>query len=394
MSGQGDQLLSIETILTLAERESGAHGLIDPGLAARVGDLVAWINARGPFGGERVSAIQAQILRLLVARLRIASDRLRFSGIAGEPIERPVFIIGFPRSGTTLLHALLAEDPEVLAPVSWHMLEPSPPPGAGPVVSGRIARAQRVIEAWMDFCPPQAMMHPYIDKGAFQLCEDEELFSLDFRTMYPYHYYHVPVAEVNALLGGDPAGALRFHREFLQHIQWNGERKRWVCKGPSTQSRLAALFDIYPDALCVWPHRPLGEIYASNVALRASIYDRISGRANDWNSQSQALAERMKAGLDQVLDNALIDDPRILHIDFRDIVADPLAVVERVYRQQDRVLTPEAANRMRAWLADPENAADRYGRYPYSYEAFGLDRQWVERLFADYSARFGLENAG
>lgn len=390
---EGTELLSVDTIVALAERESGAFGLIDTGLRERVAAVVEWINARGPWSVEQARAMQAQVLRLLANRLKIAADRRRFPAIAEEPIERPVFIIGFARSGTTLLHSLLAEDPAVLAPQSWHVLQPSPPPGTGPVAAGRIARAQRAVEAWMDFCPAQAPMHPYIDKGAYQLCEDEELFSLDFRNMYPYHYYRVPVAEVNVLLGGDQAEAFRFHRELLQHFQWNSGRTRWVCKGPSTQHHLDALFQVYPDARCIWPHRPLGEIYASNVALRAAVYDTISGRANDWAAQAGGMAEGMRAAFDRLLANELIDDPRIRHVRFRDLAADPVAAIRDIYAWLDCDLTPDAEARMRSWLTDPENAADRYGRYPYDYAAFGLDRGWIEQLFAPYSARFGLEAA-
>ena len=393
MSDRSEHLLSFDTILTLAERESGARGLADEGLRARLASIVAWINARGPWSQARVEAMRRQIQTLLVARLKIAADRKRFPAIADTAIERPVFIIGFARSGTTLLHSLLAEDPEVLAPQSWHVLQPSPPPGAGPVVSGRIAKAQRAVEAWMDFCPAQAAMHPYIDKGAYQLCEDEELFSLDFRNMYPYHFYQVASAEINVTLGGDQVDAFRFHRELLQHLQWNSGKTRWVCKGPSGQHHLDALFEVYPDALCVWPHRPLGDIYASNVALRAAIYDTISGQVNDWNAQSTAIAEGMKAAFDRLMANSLIDDPRILHLKFSDIAANPVAAVGQVYARAGRELTSDLAGRMRNWLADPENAADRYGRYPYSYEAFGLDRKWIETLFSEYSKRFGLEDA-
>lgn len=382
--------LSTADILALAERESGSYGMADEKLAARVAAMVDWINARGPYTTEQVWAMREQIRRLLATRLKLALDRKRYAAIQNEPIERPIFIIGFARSGTTLLHSLLAEDPDVLKPQSWHMYSPSPPPGAGPVAAERIAYAQRQVEAWMDFCPAQKAMHPYIDKGAYQLIEDEEVFTLDFRNAYPYHFYRVPTLDVMALLSGDQVEAFRFHRSFLQHLQWNTGKSRWVCKGPSGQMNLEALLTVYPDALCVWPHRPLGEIYASNVALRAAIFDTIRGKPNDWSSQARAHVERLKAAVDRLIASDLIDDPRILHLPFREIAADPLGTVHKVYRRYGLAVDPAFEARMKAWLADPENAADRYGRYPYSYEAFGLEREWVETLFADYSKRFGL----
>jgi hypothetical protein len=390
MTSQTSGALSFEELLTLAERESGAYGLADEGLRGRVAAMIDWINARGPFSAEQVTAMRRQLQRVLVNRLRLAADRKNYPAIAEAKIAGPIFIIGFARSGTTLLHSLLAEDPEVLAPQSWHIYSPSPPPGAGSVCQGRIAFAQRAVEDWIDFCPTQSMMHPYIDKGAHQLIEDEELFTLDFRNMYPYHYYRVPTADVNVVLGGDQKDAFRFHREMLQHLQWNTGKTRWVCKGPSAQHHLDALFEVYPDALCVWPHRPLGDIYASNVALRAVIYDTISGRPNDWSSQAKGHAQGMKAAFDRLMASSLIDDPRIMHLPFRDVSADPVATVKKIYDRAGLTVTAEFEARVRVWLADPENQVERYGRYPYSYEAFGLEKAWIEDLFADYSKRFGL----
>jgi hypothetical protein len=382
--------LASETLIEIAERESGAYGLVAPPLRERVRTLTDWINARGPYSVDQADAMQRQLRRLLVTRLRLAVDRERYPAITDERIDKPIFVVGFARSGTTLLHSLLAEDSRARAPRSWHVLEPSPPPGAGPVVKGRIASAQRLVEQWMDFCPGQRQMHPYVDKGAFQLIEDEEIFGLDFRYAYPYHLYRVRTLEPNIALGNDPRGAFRFHHQLLQHLQWNTEDGYWVCKGPSTQANLDALFEVYPDALCIWPHRPIGEIYASLHALSAVVFDTIRGQPGDWSVFARAHAQGMKAAFDNLMANALIDDPRVMHIRFRDLTADPIGIVRSVYQRRGLEIPQRLEGRLRAWLDDPENHSDRYGRYSYSYEALGLDVAWIEDLFSSYSRRFGL----
>jgi hypothetical protein len=376
----------------MAERESGAFGLTTLELRARLSTLVDWINARGPYSVDQVDAMQRQLRRLLVTRLRLAADRKRYPAIANERIDKPIFIVGFARSGTTLLHSLLAEDPRARAPQSWHVLEPSPPPGAGPVVKGRIASAQHHIEQWMNFCPGQRQMHPYIDKGAFQLIEDEEIFGLDFRYAYPYHLYRVPTLEPSIPLGNDPKGAFRFHRELLQHLQWKTGDGHWVCKGPSTQANLDALFEFYPDALCIWPHRPVGEIYASLQTLSSVVFDTIQGKPGDWSKFAREHALGMKAAFDNLMTSTLIDDPRIMHIRFRDLAADPIGIVRSVYQRRGLEMSQGFEDCLQSWLDTPENHSDRYGRYPYSYEALGLSKAWVEDLFASYSRRFGLES--
>lgn len=383
-----EHLLSWDDILTLAQRETGAFAPLEPGLARRAKALVDWINAQGPYRADQIVPMARQVQRLLAKRLQMALDRERYPEIAQVKIDRPIFVVGFARSGTTLLHSLLAEDPEALAPQSWHVLSPSPPSGAMPVCAGRMADAQREVEHWMDFCPAQRKMHPYIDKGAVQLVEDEELQGIDFRYAYPYHLYRVPTLAVHVPLDDDPRGTFEFQREFMQHFQWNTGKSHWVCKGVSYQGNLDALFEVFPDALCVWPHRPMGEIFASVISLTAAVYDTISGAPREWSAYARASAEGMKAALDRLMASSVIDDPRIMHLPFHEVAADPVAAVARIMERRGGAMSGAFEERARAWLAEPENQVDRYGRYPYSYEAFGLDRRWVEDLFADYRERF------
>jgi hypothetical protein len=385
--------LSADTLFTLAERESGAYGLADSGLRQRVGSMLDWINERGPYTVDQIGPMQRQLQRLLVNRLRIAADRIRYPDIAAEKIERPVFVIGFARSGTTLLHALLAEDPTALSPRAWHTRTSSPPPGAMPVAAGRIAYAQRDVEQWIDFCPAQLQLHPYADEGAHQLIEDEELLSLDFRNAYPSLFYKVPTLDVRVVLGEDTLEAVRFHRQVLQHLQWNTGKHRWVNKFATSQHFLRHLFEIYPDALCVWAHRPISQIYASNVTIRAATYDAINGTPMDWTTQARARAEQMKAAVDHLMANSLIDDPRIMHVPFHQLTANPVGVVADILGRIGLSMSKEHTERMQSWLADPEHKIDRYGRYPYSYEPLGLDRRWIQQLFADYSKRFALQDS-
>ena len=385
------EMVSFDDIVGLAQRESGMHEIGDERLLARVRATVGWINGKGPYSPDQVDAMSRQLQSLLARRLKMMLDRERFPGIAGEKIERPIFIVGYPRAGTTLLHSLLAEDPEVLAPLGWHMYSPSPPPGAGPVAPGRIAYAQRQVEAWMDFCPAQQQMHPYIDKGACQLIEDDEAGALDFRNTYVYHFYRVPTMDYPFAAERSEVDNFRWHKQFLQHFQWNTGKSRWVCKGPGHQGKLREIFEVYPDALCIWTHRPIGEIFASIVSLSTSVFDTVTNRPTDIRTNARLHVEMFKPGLDAVMAQELVDDPRVKHLDFRALAADPMQCIRDIYDHLGLRVSGEFAARAAAWLAAPENQVDRYGRYPYSYEALGLDRAEIEEMFAPYSKRFGLE---
>lgn len=383
--------LSVESLLALAERDSGGHGLADTGLLVRFKQLIDWINARGPYSAAQLDGMRHQLQQLLANRLRIALDRRRHPAIADERIQRPIFVVGFARSGTTLLHSLLAEDPLMQTPRVWHSRFPSPPPGETPVCEGRLAFATRSIQQLIDFVPSVLPLHPYWDKGADALVEDDELFTLDFRNAYPTLLYRTPTLEVMTDIGGgDVLGSYRFHRQFLQHLQWNTGKHHWACKGAGHQFLLDTLFEVYPDALCVWPHRSLVEIHVSTVTIASVLYDAINGGRIDWKQYARTSAEALKAGLDRVMASPLINDPRVLHTTFKEICTDPVAVVRKVYERAGLPVTSEHNKRMRTWIADPANKLDRYGRYPYSHEAFGINEAWVRELFADYGKRFGV----
>lgn len=383
--------LSVESLVALAERDSGGYGLADAALLARFKQLIDWINARGPYSIDQLDGMRHQLQLLLANRLRIALDRRRIPAIAEEKIVRPIFVVGFPRSGTTLLHSLLAEDPTVHAPRAWHSRAPSPPPGETAACDGRLEFATRSIQQLIDFVPGLLPLHPYWDKGAQALIEDDELFTLDFRNAYPTLLYRTPTLDVMVDAGGgDVRGTYGFHRQLLQHLQWNTGRRRWACKGIGHQFLLDALFEAYPDALCVWPHRSFEEIHISTVTIAAVLYDAINGGRIDWKQYARTSAEAIKAGLDQVMSNPLVDDPRVVHLPFKEIVADPIAAVGKVYDHAGLHLTATYERRMRTWLSDPANKIDRYGRYRYSHEPFGITEAWVRELFADYSKRFGL----
>ncbi len=383
--------LSVESLVALAERDSGGFGLADAALLARFKQLIDWINTRGPYSIDQLDGMRQQLQLLLANRLRIALDRRRVPAIAEEKIERPIFVVGFPRSGTTLLHSLLAEDPTVHAARAWHSRAPSPPPGETVACDGRLEFAARSIQQLIDFVPGLLPLHPYWDKGAQALIEDDELFTLDFRNAYPTLLYRTPTLDVMVDAGGgDVRGTYGFHRQLLQHLQWNTGKRRWACKGIGHQFLLDALFEAYPDALCVWPHRSFEEIHISTVTIAAVLYDAINGGRIDWKQYARTSAEAIKAGLDQVMSNPLVDDPRVVHLPFKEIVADPIAAVGKVYDHAGLHLTATYERRMRTWLSDPANKIDRYGRYRYSHEPFGITEAWVRELFADYSKRFGL----
>lgn len=376
-------------LIASAEFIAGRFGLIDDDLRGRIERHVAAIAPDVEDPEHIREAGQAQIRAVIARRIELLADRTQYSGIAEEAIERPIFVIGAGRSGTSLLHNLLAEDPRARAPKWWHTNAPSPPPGSAPVTAARLDLAGQSLDELLRLVPGLLRVHPYWDRREHTLIEDEEIFALDFQNAYPTHFFHC--RKVLAGVGAnDPSAAYAFHHQFLQHLQWRQPCRHWVCKGVYHQWSLGPLLDRYPDARCILPHRDPAQVYPSVLAIIAVLYGAISRWTIDFKVLGRAILERTAKQIRETLANPLLDDPRVLHVDFRDLVADPVALVQRTYETWGEHCSDEHVAAMRAWLADPSNQPDRYGRYAYNLAPFGVDEAAIDTLFAPYRERFNL----
>lgn len=389
-----DRITKIDSkgLVASAQVASGNFSAVNPRLLSRVENVVGVLNEHAPASDERRSTIELQLRKLLANRLRIAADRHRIPQIAGEAIERPIFVIGFARTGTTLIHSLLVEDPDARAPLWWHTHDPSPPPGEVPVCDARIEFTAKELDRFIHKVPGLLTLHPYWDKRGHCLIEDEEIFTLDFQNAYPSLLYDVPNLGL-MLTAADPVEAYAFHKQFLQHLQWNCGDGHWVVKGVYHQFVLKALLEAYPDCLCIWPHRHPLEVWPSTLAITAVLYGAISDWSMDFAALGPSFVESIGAQLNQAIGDPIVDDPRIVHVDFAALVRDPIAVIRAAYDQWGKPFSRAFEQRMDAWIGDPSNRPDRYGRYSYALEPFGLTKALIERSFAPYIERFQLKAA-
>lgn len=381
--------IDASALMRTSQMIAGNFDALDPGLTGRVERFIGWLNEQPPLRPEQKADVELQLRKLLSTRLRLAADRKRIPAIAEEKIERPIFVIGFGRTGTTLIHSLLAEDPGARAPLWWHSHSPSPPPGEVPATPERIELTARELDEMLMCAPGLLTLHPYWDKRGYCPIECEEIFTLDFQNAYPSLLYKLPALAM-ILDASNIADAYRFHREFLQQLQWRQPTKHWVVKGIYHQFALDALFEAYPDALCIWPHRDPVQVHPSIMAITSVLYGGITNWQMDFQALGPAFVESIAASLSETMENPLVDDPRIFHVDFHDLTRDPVDVIRRAYGHWQLDCTPEFEARMQAWLADPGNASNRYGRYDYALEPFGLNREMIEQAFEGYSRRFKL----
>jgi hypothetical protein len=375
--------LDVNTLLAAASDATGLTDYGDDTLHERVALAVETVNgARLDTAGEHEA--ERTIHGLLTSRLQFFADRAQ-APLAAETITAPLFATGEPRSGTTLLHALLAEDDASRALRFWEVMYPSPPPGPAAADDPRRALAN---DDWRDILrriPPWIVSHPYNDLLGDGLPECERTWAFDFRAMNPSTWWRVPMTIRS--FAQDPHAQYALHHMMLQHIQYTRPSKRWVLKGFHGR-RLRALFDTYPDARMIWVHRDPVQVLASQIVAFGQINECLAGSL-DWPQYAKNTIESSRSNFHAYLTDPLIDDPRILHVRYRDFVTDPVGTIARFYDFANLSFTTEAESAMRAYLEN--NRGDRYGKFTYSTDVLPVPVEMLHEEFAAYRERFGIE---
>jgi Sulfotransferase family len=387
MADAGDRL-DPATLLADAKASTGLSDWGDDTLPERFTLAVGHLDAAGMDAAGRGQAAQV-CDGLLTSRLEFFEDRRRYP-VGEEIVAAPTFVTGEPRTGTTLMHALMSVDPDARALRFWEVMYPSGPPG----LAGRDdPRRHRADQDWREIntkLPKWLHSHPYNDMLGDGLPEDERTWAFDFRVMTPTAWWRVPVPTVVQGLPTDPAAQYRIHRMMLQQCQFSRPAKYWVLKG-FHGFRLREFFDAYPDATLVWLHRDPVQVAASRTMMMADILEGIVGPV-DLKSAAKMHLELTRAGIANTMSNPMTDDPRILHVRYSDFVSDQIATVRRCYAFSGRKLTPSAEAAMRSYLA--ANKGDRHGKFRYSTALLtdiGENLGALHEEFRPFRERFGVE---
>lgn len=375
-------------LLARAQAETGLSDWGDASFSERFGLAVAHINSI-PMDETGRRAAADNIHWLLTDRLRFFDDRKRYP-LADEVIDRPMFATGEPRSGTTLMHALMSVDPDARALRFWEVMHPSPPPG---VVEGEDPRKAQADAEWREINAKMAKWlhcHPYNDMLGDGLPEDERTWAFDFRVMTPTAWWRVPMQNLSMGLPTDAAAQNRLHKMMLQALQYRRPEKYWVGKG-FHGFRLKAFFETYPDATLVYLHRDPVQVAASSTMMMADIMEGIVGPI-DLVKEARMHVERVRASIANTMADPLIHDARIHHVRYHDFVKDPVGTVRDYYYFAGRDLTPQAEAAMRRYLA--ENRPDRHGKFAYSAQVLidaGYDLAALHEEFRPFRERFAVE---
>ena len=326
--------------------------------------------------------LRADLIRTLCSRLFMQRDRKMYPGIVRQEIREPLFIVGLPRSGTTLLHTLLALDPEHRVPLTWEVMTPSPPTRDNE--KRRIQRAISSCNCFNWLAPTFHHVHPV---GAELPQECVSLMAPTFMSDQFDAMYYVPSYRA-WFFRQDLRPAYEYHRRFLQHLQVRRGAPRWVLKAPTHMFALPSLLAIYPDALFVQTHRAPLEAMAS-VSSLITILRRVFSDAVDPLTVCREAIDYWSKTLDRFLqERDRLAEHRVCDVNYVEIRRNPLAAVQSIYAHFGWSLSQKAEQRMRRALAtQPE---ERYKLHRYDLSQFGVQEAESAARFAAYCDRFGL----
>ncbi|HME48221.1 sulfotransferase [Mycobacterium sp.] len=350
---------------------------------ARLTDGLVGEARLSPLG---VEIADADIMRALINRLHIVAWRAAHPDVAAEQIDQPIFIVGQPRTGTTILYDLLAQDRQLRPPLTWEVDAPHPPPRVESYHDDpRIAQTQAGIELSEQIVPGFLAFHPM---GALVGQECVRIFAGQFCSMIFSVQYRLPTYYRWLLHEADHAAAYRFHRVFLQHLQ-SGVPGQWLLKSPAHLWQLDTLAREYPDAVIIQTHRDPLKVISSISALTNHLRRMGSDETTVAECAAQSY-EEVVHGLHKEMalrDSGALSADRITDVRYSDFVRDPYTTIKAIYERLGRELRPETEQRMRDFLAAHPGDG---GGSRYTWADTGLDADEVRERVRGYQDRYAV----
>ncbi len=383
-SGHSAPQLKTDLLVKRAIRKTGLQDFGDMAFRDGLEILTTEVNDQAQLSQIGQIAAYYNLLDHLCVRLQLVDFRKRRPQVTRQTIKRPLFITGLPRTGTTILYELIAQDPSIRSPASWEVTKPIPPPKKLSYASDtRIKHVDRMLALAEKLSPGFKAIHTI---GARLPQECVYILASHFISEQFGYMYNIPKYRSWAL-NQDMTASYRWHANFLQHLQIDFGEGRWVLKAPAHLAYLRYLVAQYPDAAIVWAHRrPLDAIssFSSLVCKLRSGFSDFVNPITIGEHEARHFSKIVKAGIS---DRNAMDDRQIFDVRFNMLCSDPISVIASLYDYFGMQLSNEAETRMHEYLM--RHPRHLHGEHAYSPEYFGLDETCEGDLYSDYLSYFG-----
>lgn len=373
------------SLLGLARKRTGLDDFGDDAFLEPLDRLLDALQSEARLNFIGRLALREDVVHTLSARLKIEAAFKQSPEHADVAIRAPIFVTGLPRSGTTLMHNLLAQDPAHRFASGWEVMYPVPAPGDSPDQNDpRVGRAQKRMQQLYWLAPDFKVIHP-LDASQPQECIS--IMAHAFMSDVFPTTCHVPAYQ-RWLDDIDMQPAYQYHRRFLQYLQAGTGGVQWVLKAPAHLFSLAALLEAYPDARIVMMHRDPAQVLPSLANLTRVLRRAFSDEVEPAQIGREEL-DRWSSAIDRALSVLACRRDRsanVLHIQYEDLASRPMETLDRLYAGIGLELSDTARQAMQSFLL--QNPKNKYGRHRYTLEQFGLQEQRIRDRFATYQEQF------
>jgi Sulfotransferase family len=388
-----DNVATPDDVLKLAAQRTGLSETESDswreGLAIMLDDLNN-SPAFTPYGRERVLN---DATGALGRRLQMHAYIQAHPEVLDAPVERPMIVLGMPRTGTTVISYLLDKDPARRSLLHWQCVDPIPPASTETLRTDPRCLALLEEQQKMLAMVKQANVPLPHWEDADGPTEDMFIHNQDFKGLSWDAFLSTPRYYQWLFDEADMTSTYEYQKRYLQVLQ-STAGGNWSLKMPSHSVHIEALLKVFPDARLIWAHRDpykatgslanLWKMPKAMVLQPDAIDPHAMGR--DAMAQMRYHVERPLRARDR------IGDERFFHMYYHEMMRDPMDVMRRIYEWAGDPLTAETEARMGDWLA--AHPQDLFGTNTYSLDQYGLTVKQLEPVFAEYLDTFDIELEG
>jgi hypothetical protein len=377
---------TVPDIMAAARQLAGLDDFGEPAFIKGMSRLVEGFRVEAQLSPLGEQLAYGGIINMLVNRLRYVRDVKAHPEILRERIDRPIVILGLPRTGTTKLQRVLSTSPQALPMLYWRMMNPAPFPDEQPGHPvARIQAARDAVSMLTAQFPGFVARHPTEAE-----VPDEEVLLMQgsFQCVVTWLFARMP-SFYDFAMNTDPRPLYDYLHSQLQYMQWQqgGARGRsWVMKSPCHTGFVDTLLAVFPDAVLVHCHRDVQKVLPSMAGLTEEMR-RVHSDRVDRLVIGQEMLDYFGGMMDRYLElRAALPPGRILDVRYQDIIEDLPQVIRRIHQQAGRTLDAETLKN--AARFEEERPQHYLGTYTYELADYGLTTAMIAGRFAGYQQRF------